>query len=88
MKALISPNESPIKYVSEWIETNPKTPIFSIYENSCRVAEICNTEFEVAPSLFWVDCANEVVADEFYFDTVTNKILPVVNVLKPLEKPA
>jgi hypothetical protein len=83
-KALISPNESPIQYISGWTETNPKAPIFSNYPNSCRVAEVCDTEFEVAPPLYWVDCADDIVAWEFYFDTVTNEILPVVNVPKPI----
>jgi hypothetical protein len=83
-KAIISPNESPISYVSGWTETNPITPIYSSYANSCRVAEICETEFEIAHPLFWVDCADDVVADEFYFNTATSEILPIVNVLEPI----
>jgi hypothetical protein len=81
-KALISPNESPIQYISSWTETNQ--PIYSTYPNSCRVAEVTQTEFEVAPPLFWVDCDDSVVADQFYFDTVTNEILPIVNEPLPL----
>jgi hypothetical protein len=82
-KTLISPNETPIQYVSGWTEANPKEPIYSTYENSCRVAEVCDAEFEVAPPLFWVDCADDVVADQFYYDTATNQILPIVNVPMP-----
>jgi hypothetical protein len=78
-KALISPNESPIQYISGWTETNPKKPIYSFYANSCRVAEVCDLEFEIALPLFWVDCADDVVADEWYYDTATNEILPIVN---------
>jgi hypothetical protein len=85
-KALISPNESPIQYISGWTEKNQ--PVYSTYPNSCRVAEVEQAEFEVAPPLFWVDCADDIVADQFYFDTVTDEILPVVNVPKPvLEQP-
>lgn len=83
-KAIISPNESSIQYVSGWTETIPVTPIYSTYANSCRVAETCETEFEIAPPLFWVDCADNVISDEFYFDTVTLEILPIVNVPMPI----
>jgi hypothetical protein len=83
-KALISPNESSIKYVSGWTETNPITPIYSVYANSCRVAEICDAEFEIAPPLFWVDCADDVIADQFYYDTATNEIYPIVNAPIPV----
>ena len=87
-KAIISPNEAPIQYISGWTETNPQIAIYSNYANSCRVAEVCDTEFELAPPLFWVDCADDIVADQFYFDTVTDEILPVVNVpMPPLPQP-
>jgi hypothetical protein len=78
-KALISPNESPIQYISGWEDTPPYNPIYSNYANSCRIAEICDTEFEVAQPLFWVDCADDVVADQFYYDTVNLSINPIVN---------
>jgi hypothetical protein len=85
-KALISPNNTLIKHITSWVGTNQ--PVFSTYPNSCRVAEVCNMEFEVAPPLFWVDCDDSVVADQFYFDTVANEILPIVNVPPPvLEQP-
>ena len=80
-KALISSNESSIKYISGW--TGSIQPIFSNYPNSCRVAEICDAEFEVAPPLFWVDCADDIVADQFYYDTETKEILPIVNEPSP-----
>jgi hypothetical protein len=81
-KAIISPNESPIIYISGYTQDNQ--PIYSNYPNSCRVAEVCDTEFEIAPPLFWVDCANEVIADQFYYDTTTNQILPIVNAPMPV----
>jgi hypothetical protein len=84
-KALISLNESPIQYISGWTQSNPKTPIYSTYANSCRVAEVCDTEFEIAPPLFWVDCADDVTADKFYYDTSDETINPIVNAPYPEE---
>lgn len=79
-KALISPNEAPISHITSW---DKNTPIYSDYPNSCRVAEVCDSEFEVAPPMFWVDCADDVVADHFYFDTVSNEIFPIINEPQP-----
>ena len=44
-----------------------------------RVAQINETGFEVAEPLFWVDCADDVVADQFYYDPQdsTIKAVPV-----------
>lgn len=78
-KALVSPMEAPIQYCSGWTTVKPYKPIYSEYPNSCRIAEVCDIEFEVGEPLFWVDCADDVVADEWYYDTATNEILPVVN---------
>jgi hypothetical protein len=33
--------------------------------------------FEVAEPLFWVDCADDVVADQFWYDPETQTIKPV-----------
>jgi hypothetical protein len=79
-KALISPNESPIKHIVAWVD---KKAIYEDYPNSCRVAEVENNSFDVAPPLFWVDCADNVVADQFYYDTQTQTINPVVNAPYP-----
>lgn len=32
-----------------------------------RVAEVSSNPFPVAPPLFWVECADDVVADQFYY---------------------
>lgn len=47
--------------------------------NGYRVADVHETGFEVAAALFWVDCADDVVADQFYYDPVdsTIKVVPV-----------
>jgi hypothetical protein len=80
-KALISPNESPIQYIESWYNNSP---VYATYPNSCRVAEICETEFEIAPPLFWVDCSDDIIADQFYYDTATNEIYPIVNAPIPV----
>lgn len=93
MKALISPNENPIIFVSGWV-LNPSPsplspdkylPIWSTYPNSCRVAQVepDNQIFPVAEPLFWFDCADDVVADQFYFDTANQTINPIVNATRP-----
>ena len=62
MKALISPQE----VVSYFDGTN-----------GYRVADTSQTGFEVASPLFWVDCSGDVVADQFYYDPVSNDIKAV-----------
>lgn len=32
-----------------------------------RIVQVCENEFVVAAPLFWVDCPNEIVADEFCY---------------------
>jgi hypothetical protein len=76
MKALISPNESPIQHIVAWVD---KKPVYENYPNSCRVAQVESNSFEVAPPLFWVDCADDVVANKFYYDTENQEIYPIVN---------
>ena len=33
--------------------------------------------FPVAEGLYWADCDDTVIADEFYLDTTTNSSLPI-----------
>ncbi len=75
--ALISPNESPIQYISGWTTDTPPEPIYTSIENSCRVAEVESQPFEVALPLFWTLCENDVVADQFYYNTADEQIFPV-----------
>lgn len=76
MKALISPIESPIYYVSGF-EGDPPEPVLMPIANSCRVAEVTENTFEVALPLFWADCQNNCVADEWYYNTETKEIFPI-----------
>lgn len=75
--ALISPNESPIQYISGWTETTPPEAIFTQIENSCRVAEVTDVTFPVGDPLFWTPCADDVVADQWYYNTSDKEIYPV-----------
>ena len=91
MKALISPNETPIYYISSWTGVAPKyTPVYTEYPNSCRVAQVVpdNQTFEVAEPLFWTTCADDVVADQWYYDTQNSNINPIVNAPYPEKEAA
>jgi hypothetical protein len=46
-------------------------------ETGYRVAEVEPQEFEVAQPLFWVDCADDVIADQFWYDPADQTIKPV-----------
>ena len=79
MQALISPNEiSP--YVASWVYNIPLknwVPVVEDIPDSWRVAWVQETSFEVASPLFWTNCANDVVADEWYYQASTGAILPI-----------
>jgi len=45
-------------------------------ETGYRVAEVSQTAFEVAEPLFWVTCADNVVADQFWYDPSDQQIKP------------
>lgn len=90
MKALISPDDQTPKYVSSWTDGEVKAgigkvPVFSPINNAQRVAQVATTEFDVSEPLFWVDCADNVVADEYYYDTSdsTIKAISDLNVAEP-----
>jgi hypothetical protein len=70
--ALISPKET-VSYVSGWTGIRPQQPIVTTIANAERVAETATEFFEVAPPLFWVDCADDIVADEWYYNGVTQQ---------------
>lgn len=44
-----------------------------------RVAQVEQNEnvFPVAEGLFWVDCADDVVADQFWYDPADETIKPI-----------
>ena len=71
--ALISPNETAWTYT--WDQGKQVTVEIP---NSYRVAEVSDVAFEVAPPLFWVDCADNVAADLWYYDSLTQQIVEVI----------
>jgi hypothetical protein len=52
---------------------SPIEPVLSGY----RVAEVADNDFPVADPLFWIDCSDEIVADQYYFDPSSEEILIV-----------
>lgn len=43
-------------------------------EAGYRVAEISDSSFEIALPLFWVECADDVMADTYWYDPNTQLI--------------
>jgi hypothetical protein len=54
-------------------------------ETGYRVAEVAQQQFEVSEPLFWVSCATNVVADQFWYDPSDQTIKPVPVPDPPLE---
>lgn len=54
-------------------------------QSGYRVAEVSVTSFEVASPMFWMACADDVVADQWWYDPSdsTVKLIPVP---EPLEQ--
>jgi hypothetical protein len=46
-------------------------------ETGYRVAEVEPEAFPVAQPLFWVACADDVVADQFWYDPNDSAIKPI-----------
>ena len=78
-KALIDTTAS-VQHIASWQDGNA---IYETYPNSARVCEVADTPFEVYPTLIWVDCADDVVADQYYYDKETQTINPVENAPQP-----
>lgn len=64
-------------------------------ETGFRVAEIHSTGFEVAQPLFWIDCVDDVVADQFWYDpadetikAIPEPVVDTVNVVQPISQGA
>jgi len=75
--ALISPNEQ-VSQVTGWEKVNNQwIPISTVIANAQRVAEVATNTFPIAEPLFWVECADNVIADEYYYDSVTLAIVKV-----------
>lgn len=83
-KALIDTQTS-VSHIVSWVETSiGYNAIQEVYPNSCRVCEVVEQPFEVFPTLIWVDCADDVVADQYYYDSSDQTIKPVVDAPYPV----
>lgn len=75
--AIIDPRQD-VSQITGWVpNTNPPQAIVTAIPNSARVAEVAVTTFPVAEPLFWVVCADDVVADQWYYDTVSQTIIVI-----------
>ena len=56
-------------------------------EAGYRVAEVADVPFEVAPPLFWVECADDVVADVYWYNPADGVIalIPVPEPVPPVQ---
>lgn len=71
MQALISPNQTS-SYISAWEKGRPVFTVVGI-----RIAEVAEVPFEVGQPLFWVECASDVVADQWAYVTDTAQIIQI-----------
>jgi hypothetical protein len=69
--ALISPNEQ-VSYISAW---DGQTPVYTVLGQ--RVAQVADAQFEVAPPLFWLECADDVTAMDFYYNATSQAIVQI-----------
>ena len=83
MKKALCDTTTRVQYIASWQDGNA---IYENYPNSARVCEVSDTTFEVYPTLIWVDCADEVVADQYYYDTESKTIKPIENAPEPTEE--
>lgn len=87
--ALINPNQI-ATYISSWVwDFVNKTyiPVYSNYEDSQLVCDISETEFDVAPPLFWMPCDDSVQTYQWYLDTIEQTINQIVNEPRPTNPP-
>ena len=68
-KALISPKELVYKYDGTLLGQ--------------RVAQVADQSFEIALPLFWIDCDDSVIADQFYYDGSSIQPIPVKTIPDP-----
>ena len=91
MKKALCDTTTSVQHVTSWVEipnTDPKryNAIYETYPNSARVCEVEDTTFEVYPTLIWVDCADDVVTDQYYYDTEAKTINLVENAPQPTQE--
>lgn len=43
-------------------------------ETGYRIAQVSETIFEIAPPLFWTECADNIIANEYWYDPTDQQI--------------
>jgi len=83
-KALISPQEA-VEVVSEWLwDGKVWCAVYTQAPNICRIAQVADSEFEVAAPLFWVECSDIVTSSGFCYDKLDNTIKNIpADAIKP-----
>lgn len=81
MKKSLCDTTTSVQYISSWVDGNP---IYQTYANSARVCEVTDTTFEVFSTLIWVDCDDDVVADQYWYNTQTQTISAIENAPQPV----
>lgn len=76
MKKALIDTQTSVQYISSW---EGISPIYSTYENSARVCEVVENEFPVYETLFWLDCSEDIIADQYYYDLKTKSIKKIIN---------
>lgn len=87
MKALIDPT-TPVMHIVSWekpAQDKPYEPVFDMYPNSARVSQVepDDKTFDITPPLEWVSCSDDVQADVYWFDTVTQVFALIENAPRP-----
>ena len=83
MKKALIDTQTAITHIVGWTDEPDPKPIYETYPNSGRVCELVDVAFEVHPSLIWADCADDVVADQYWYDSSDATIKPIENVPAP-----
>jgi hypothetical protein len=83
MNALISPQQQSL-LITKWVLVNGMyKPVVEPIPDSARICEVGEVAFEVALPLFWVACADDVVADQYWYNTVDTSINKIDNAPYP-----
>lgn len=72
--ALISPNEK-VVVISAW-EESADGYVPTYLEVGDRVAHVSGAKFDVAQPLFWVECPDEVTAEQYCYKDATFAAIP------------
>jgi len=78
-QALISPDE-----IVTYTYVDP-------VQSGQRVVDVADQPFPIAPPLFWMECADDVKPDYYYFDPTNQSFQPVPPMPEPVpgqEQPA